>query len=322
MLLVDLILNFRSGYSLFLFLSFNILLHLCCEETWTQLPAQRGFYGSARLGHSRWRVLGWSFSLLSYRLAIHVLSPLSLEIRSHIGSMVMNSNRLFILALLWFWSLIQHSGLVREDLSGLFLVLIEKDWSLAEVLLLEACLYGWTLHRLALWLGNLGHCDWLWLGRALLDSLNFNWLDRRAWRSIWLCRLINLNVLHVAALFLKFRLSLLLHSARKLLKRHLSVEGCVVVARIQAACTKTSLSEKLLAQRLVKLRNILFLAWRTRCVFPLWLDSMLLFVFLVEILCLLGLEAQSLVPLILSIVQIHPFLYLCDHITKRESWLS
>ena len=65
MLLVDLILNFRSGYSLFLFLSFNILLHLCCEETWTQLPAQRGFYGSARLGHSRWRVLGWSFSLLS-----------------------------------------------------------------------------------------------------------------------------------------------------------------------------------------------------------------------------------------------------------------
>ena len=38
-LLVDLILNFRSGHSLFLFPSFNILLQLCCEETWTQLPA-------------------------------------------------------------------------------------------------------------------------------------------------------------------------------------------------------------------------------------------------------------------------------------------
>ena len=321
-LLVDLILNFRSGHNLFLFLGFNILLQLCCEETWTQLPVLRGLYGSARLGHSRWRVLGWSFSLLSYRPAIHVLSTLSLEIRSYVGSMVNDSNRLLIFALLWFWSLIQNSGLVREDLSGLFLVLIEKDWSLAEVLLLEACLYGWTLHRLALRLGNLGHCDWLWLGRALLNSLNLVWLDRWAWWSIWLCRLINLNVLHVAALFLNFRMTLQVHSARKLLKRQLSVERCVVVARIQAACTKTSLSEKLLAQRLVKLRNIFFLAWRTRRIFPLWLDSMLRFVFLVEVLCLLGLLAQRLIPFGLGNVQIDPFLYFCDHLTKRESRLS
>ena len=236
--------------------------------------------------------------------------------------MVNGSNRLFLFALLWFWSLIQNSGLVREDLPGLFFVLIEKDWSLAKVLLLEACLYGWTLHRLALWLGNLGHCNWLWLGRALLNSLNLVWLDRWAWWSIWLCRLINLDVLHVAALFLNFRMTLQVHSAWKLLKRQLSVERCVVVARIQAACTKTSLSEKLLAYRLVKLRNVFFLAWRARRIFPLWLDSMLRFVFLVEVLCLLGLEAQRLIPFGLSNLQIHPFLYFCDHLTKWESRLS
>ena len=56
--LVDLVLNFSSGHSLFLSLCLKILFRLCWEETWTQPSVYRGPNWSARLGHSRWRELG------------------------------------------------------------------------------------------------------------------------------------------------------------------------------------------------------------------------------------------------------------------------